>query len=182
MNKNKINALIVVEGQTDIDFVSSFIDADFYKVNGSAISINDIEFIKKISKTKPIIVLTDPDYPGLKIRETINQNVKGCLNAYIEKEKSIKKGKVGVAESTKEEILKALNNLKVFDKENNKGSLTITDLYDLKLIGNYYSKELRDTLCKKLNIGYSNGKKLLFKLNALNYTKDNLKEIIENVK
>ena len=42
--------LIVVEGKTDIAFLSSFIDADFYSVNGSAVSEKDIQFIKEYIK------------------------------------------------------------------------------------------------------------------------------------
>jgi 5S rRNA maturation endonuclease (ribonuclease M5) len=46
---NRIEDLIVVEGKTDIDFLSSFIDADFYSVNGSAVNEKDIDFLKNIS-------------------------------------------------------------------------------------------------------------------------------------
>jgi 5S rRNA maturation endonuclease (ribonuclease M5) len=35
--KNKINELIVVEGKSDITFLSSFLSADFYQVHGSAV-------------------------------------------------------------------------------------------------------------------------------------------------
>ena len=48
--------LIVVEGKTDIAFLSSFIDADFYSVNGSAVSEKDIQFIKEYIKKGEVIV------------------------------------------------------------------------------------------------------------------------------
>lgn len=54
MNKLHLNELIVVEGKTDIDFLSSFIEADFYSVNGSAISSKDISFLKEIEKIDPL--------------------------------------------------------------------------------------------------------------------------------
>ena len=60
---DKIKELIVVEGKTDIDFLSSFLNADFYQVGGSAIDKDDIDFLKKANAERGIIVLTDPDYP-----------------------------------------------------------------------------------------------------------------------
>ena len=42
-----VKTLIVVEGKTDIDFLSTFLDYDFYSVNGSAVSDKDIVFIKE---------------------------------------------------------------------------------------------------------------------------------------
>ena len=44
------NTLIVVEGKTDIAYLSSFINADFYSVNGSAVSESDVDFIKEYLK------------------------------------------------------------------------------------------------------------------------------------
>ncbi len=182
--KRKIDALIVVEGKTDIDFLSSFLDANFYSVNGSAISPNDLNFLMKVSKKNKIIVLTDPDYPGMRIRNIINSKItKNIYNAYVRKEFSIKKHKVGVAESTIEEVNKALDNLVEFTSSNLlKSNLTLNDLYELKLVGNENSKKYREILEKKLHIGYSNGKQLLNKLKMLNVDKKEIMEILKNVK
>ncbi|MCI5542907.1 MAG: toprim domain-containing protein, partial [Mollicutes bacterium] len=98
MKLNLNNSLIVVEGTTDKNYLSSFIDSSFYIVNGSAITSKDLEFIKLASKNKQIIILTDPDFPGMQIRNKINNYVKGCYNAFVKKELSIKNHKVGVAE------------------------------------------------------------------------------------
>ena len=178
MEKLKINGLIVVEGKTDIDFLSSFIDASFYSVNGSAVNDEDLKFIKKIKEKTNVIVLTDPDYPGLKIRNYLNENIDDLFNAYVRKEVSIKKGKVGVAESTKEEITSSLSNLKLYKKDV-KSNLELIDLYDLNLIGKE-SSENRSKLVNNLHIGYSNGKQLLKKLRMLGINKDELTEIIRN--
>ena len=80
------NTLIVVEGKTDIAYLSSFIDADFYSVNGSAVSESDVNFIKEYLKKGDVIVLTDPDFPGKKIRNYLNQQIEGLKNAYVRKE------------------------------------------------------------------------------------------------
>ena len=172
----KIKELIVVEGKTDICFLSSFLDADFYSVNGSAVSNKDIEFLKQINKKRGLIILTDPDYPGLKIRNYINSKIADCKNAYVNKENCIKNGKVGVAESTIEEINKSLENLITFT--NQKNTITKIELYELNLVGKSESKDLRIQLCNKLKIGFSNSNSLLKKLNALGYTKSDIEEVL----
>ena len=181
MNKLHLNELIVVEGKTDIDFLSSFIEADFYSVNGSAIYSKDISFLKEIEKNRPIIILTDPDFPGKKIREILNSNLTNVYNAYVRKEFAIKNHKVGVAESTINEVLLALNNLKKFETNVN-SDLTMNDLYELNLNGSKNSKQLRRTICDYLHIEYLNATQLLKKLKMLGLNKNDLMEIIKNAK
>ncbi|MFA6755519.1 MAG: ribonuclease M5 [Bacilli bacterium] len=172
-----IKEMIVVEGKTDIDFLSTFLDADFYSVNGSAVSKEDIDYLKKVNEIRGIIVLTDPDYPGLQIRNKIKKNIPTAKHAFVSKEKSIKHHKVGVAESTKEEVNKALKNLITFVDKSQK-DIKISDLYEFGLCGKSDSSLKRHYLCDKLNIGYSNGKSLCEKLNSIKITKKEIKDII----
>lgn len=179
--KTKLNCIIVVEGKSDIDYLSSFIDATFYKVNGSAVSKEDIEFIKNAKKHHDIVVLTDPDYPGKKIRNYINDQIPGLKNAYVRKEFSIKKHKVGVAECDKEEILYALENFIVLDKKVNQETITMSDLFSLGLVGQNNSSELRKIVDEKYHLGHNNAKSICKKLNLLGITKNELEELL-NVK
>lgn len=173
---NKISELIVVEGKTDIDFLSTFIDADFYAVGGSAVSEKDVEFLRKIKENRDIIILTDPDFPGEKIRSYLNSQIDGLKNAFVRKEVSIKKGKVGVAESTKEEIESALKSLISWKKVDFNGVFTQNDLYLMGFYGQVNSSELRKKVCDKYHLGHSNGKMFLKKINLLKLTKEDLME------
>lgn len=177
----KINELIVVEGKSDIDFLSSFLDADFYQVHGSAVSNEDIDFLSKANESRGIIILTDPDFPGLQIRKKIKEKIPNAKEAFVRKEVSIKHHKVGVAESTKEEVLTALNNVISFSKEDENGNLKNIDLIELGLSGSENSVLLRKQVCDKLHIGFSNSKNLLLKLNSLNLSKEDLYEIIKGL-
>ncbi len=48
-----------------------------------------------LNKVEALSVLTDPDFPGDKIRSTITEHVKGVKHAYIDREKAKnKKGKL----------------------------------------------------------------------------------------
>ena len=175
---NRIEDLIVVEGKTDIDFLSSFIDADFYSVNGSAVNEKDLNFLKNVAKQRGIIVLTDPDFPGEKIRNYLNENIPNLKNAYVKKENSIKNHKVGVAESTKDEVLNALKNVVIYNKEKKNNYLTYIDLYELELVGAKNSKKLRKIVDDYYHTGKSNGKALLKKLNYLSVKKEELEKLL----
>lgn len=175
--KKIVDGIIVVEGKSDVAFLSSFIDAEFVITNGSEISHDTISYLKERSKNTKIIVLTDPDYPGLKIRNKITENIENVNHAYIDKEKAIKHHKVGVAESNQKEIIKALDNLFV-EKKNDYSSISYDELYELGLVGRDDSFLKRDKLSKQLHLGFNNAKNLLKKLNILGIDKSKIEEII----
>lgn len=175
--KKKIDGIIVVEGKSDVAFLNEFLDAEFVITNGSEISKETIDYLKKVSVNRHIFVLTDPDSPGKRIRDVLDQNIKNLCHCFVRKEQSIKHGKVGVAESNKEEILSALENY--FEvKENKKGSLTMSDLYALKLVGEPDSFERRKIISEKLHLGFCNAKTFLKRLNNNVITIEELKELL----
>jgi ribonuclease M5 len=175
MKKLKTSSVIVVEGKTDKDLIQSFLDVDVVTTNGSEVSRETINYIKEIAKKRTVIVLTDPDAPGKRIRDMINQAVPEVLNAFVPKEKSIKRHKVGVAESSKEVIMEALENL-IPSTPSPSSDLTMGDLYDLGLIGNQNASIQRKKYEEKYHLGHTNAKTMLSRLRALGLTKDDLEE------
>ena len=61
-------------------------------------------------KTRKVIVLTDPDFPGLQIRNKISQEVEGVYHAYVDRKKASNGKKLGVAECEIEELKNAISN------------------------------------------------------------------------
>lgn len=173
----KIDGVIVVEGKTDVAFLSSFIDAEFVTTNGSEISRDTIEYLKNVSKFKNIYVLTDPDYPGERIRHILDQEIPNLNHCFVKKENSIKHGKVGVAESNKEEVKKAFKTAIKMDNDA-KGNLTMNDLIKLGLSGSNESKEMRESVCNKLHLGHCNAKTFLNRLNYCGISIEELKEAL----
>lgn len=171
-------AIIVVEGATDQAFISSFLDADFVITNGSEVSRETIEYIKNAHKSRDIVVLTDPDSPGKRIRDILDREIPGLFHAFVPKEHSIKHHKVGVAESTKEDVLAALANL-VPSSARPDATLTFADLDELGLMNGEKSVNLRKKIGNEFHIGYCNGKTLLKRANALGLTKEDLKEALK---
>ena len=174
----KINEIIVVEGKSDKQFLETFLNADILTCNGSAIDGFDKNYLIELSKTRGVIILTDPDYPGQRIRNEISSYLPVCKHAFVRKVNSIKRHKVGVAEASKEEVLFALENVVTFD-ESKKGSLNETDMMLLKLSG-LDSSANKEKVIKHFNIGHCNSKTLLKRLNLLNVSKETLEAILND--
>ncbi|MEG1565545.1 MAG: ribonuclease M5 [Bacilli bacterium] len=181
MSKYVINAVLIVEGTSDVNYLSSFIDAEFIITNGSEVSQKTINTIKTLSQNHDIIVFTDPDGPGKRIRDIITQNVPQAKHAFVKKELSIKGKKVGVAECQKSEVLRALNEIKTFDFSPKNGTITLQNMYQFDLTGSD-AKRRRNYVSEKLGIDEVNVKTLCKRLNQLNVTLDELATIMKGYK
>ena len=180
MKKTPFLAVLVVEGATDKALIASFLDCEIVTVNGSAVSRETLDYLQEAAKTRPIVILTDPDYPGKRIRDLVANAVPSAKHAFITKEKAIKHHKVGVAESDKATILQALENL-VPASATNESDLMYADLLELGLVGPD-SVAKREALEAKLHLGYGNGKTLLRRLKACGYTKQQIEEVLNGSK
>ena len=89
MEKLFVDGVIVVEGKSDVTFLQEFVDAIFVTTNGSEISKETIEYIKELKKNNRVIVLTDPDSPGNRIRNILNEQIDGLEHAFVDKKVSI---------------------------------------------------------------------------------------------
>ena len=96
----KIKEVIVVEGHHDTNVLKQYFDCETIETNGLSLSLETIELIREAKEKYGVIIFTDPDHPGEKIRAKINEQIKGCKNAYIEKNKAKTSRKVGVEHAT----------------------------------------------------------------------------------
>ncbi len=173
--KTKINGILVVEGKSDVAFLSQFIDAEFVTTNGSEISLKTIEYLKNCRENRDIFILTDPDSPGKRIRDVLDAEIPNLKHCFVAKEKSIKHNKVGVAESTQEEVLNALKNYIVNSKDPI-GNIQMSDLVALDLVGSVDSNAKREKISEKFHLGFCNAKTFLKRINNCGITLEELKE------
>jgi ribonuclease M5 len=173
-----LNALIVVEGVKDVQKLTPLIDADFVTTNGSALSTDVIAFIRQAkTKGREVIVFTDPDFPGEKIRQTLERAIPGLTHAFVEKKFAISHGKVGVAEATPSAIIKALSE-KLTPHPKTSGTLTMQDLAHLGFVGDQHASILRAKTNQHFHLGPCNVKTMLKRLNVLGIRYDELKAIL----
>lgn len=166
----KINEIIVVEGKDDTTRVKMAVECDTIETNGSAINDETIEAIQYAAEVRGVIVLTDPDYPGNKIRKTIEQRVPTAKHAFIDAAIARnKRGKVGIEHAPVEAIRDALLSMSSpFEHDSETVSKAL--LVDLGLIMGPHAATKRKDLCRHLRIGYCNGKQLFHRLNAFGIT------------
>ena len=173
MNKKYIPGVIIVEGSHDVSKISLCYDSVFVITNGYDIPEPEIRFIKTLVNNTQIIVLTDKDEAGKKIRERINEIRKDTINIEIEAPTSSKKK--GVAECNIKDIEKALDKY-VSNKPNERNY----GLYSLGLIGKEKSKELRKKISDKFNLGLVNKNNMIKRLNLLDIDEQKLIEEIKH--
>lgn len=175
----KIQEIIVVEGRDDTTAINRAVEADTIETNGSAVNQATIEKVKRAQETRGVIIFTDPDYPGEKIRKTIAGQVPGCKHAFLPKEAAMaKRGRgVGVEHASPEAIREALKHAQVM-RETIIEEITQDDLITAGLIGGSGAKERRVHLGKLLKIGYTNGKQLYKRLMMFQISKQEFAEAL----
>ncbi|MCR3761396.1 ribonuclease M5 [Clostridium felsineum] len=168
-----IKEVIVVEGRDDITAVKRAVEAEIIAVGGFGINSKVISKIKEAQKRKGVIVFTDPDFAGEKIRSIISKRVKGIKHARISQSEGTKDGDIGVENASPESIIRALKHAKCeIQKKTNE--FTVEDMIFFKLVGDPDSKKRRDLVGNELGIGYSNGAQFLSRLNNFGISKEEL--------
>lgn len=172
----KIKEIVVVEGKSDTALLKKLFEVDTIETHGLALDKKTLELIKQANESRGIIVLTDPDFPGKKIRDQIQAVVPNCKHAFVSKENARGKKKLGIAEAKKEAVIAALENMVSFDNE--RQSITWNEFISLDIIGN---KKRRILVYDLFNLGYGNVKTLFKRLNMVGISKaDILKKIDEH--
>ncbi|MGO2686654.1 MAG: toprim domain-containing protein, partial [Enterococcus italicus] len=73
--KERIAEIVVVEGKDDTRRLQEVLDVDTIETIGSAINDAILARIAHAQETRGVIVFTDPDYSGEKIRKTIMADI-----------------------------------------------------------------------------------------------------------
>lgn len=173
----RIKEFIVVEGKSDSVKIKQAVDADTIETNGSAVSKETIQLLRHAHEKRGIIVLTDPDYAGQRIRHIITEAIPTCKHAFLPKAQALPKqtGKsVGIEHATVEAIRKALKNIyeqHLDETQQLSEQVTKNDLIHYGLIGQPQSSAKRKVLGEILRIGKVNGKQLLKRLTMFHITK-----------
>lgn len=183
MTKLKIEEIIVVEGKDDTRRLQEVVEADTIETIGSAINDEILEQIEHAQETRGVIVFTDPDFPGEKIRKTIMEYVPQAKHAFLPREQARpkRKGSLGVEHASNQAILEALEKVvtPVFSDE--EPEIPRQLLLSYGLIAGEKAKEKREKLGDELRIGYTNGKQLPKRLKMFRITVEEFEEAMKKV-
>ncbi len=163
----KIDRVVIVEGRYDKIKLSSVIDGIIIETDGFGIFNNKEKqkLIRKLAETKGLLILTDSDSAGFKIRSFIRGIVPAeqIKHAYIpdifgkEKRKAepSKEGKLGVEGVKVQVIIDALEKAGILCEEieeTERREITKLDLYEDGLSGKPDSDALRKKFLKHLDL------------------------------
>lgn len=178
----RLNIPVVVEGKYDRQRLSELIDGPILETGGFTIfrDPDKLSMLRALARKTGIIVLTDSDAAGFKIRHYIRSAISDgtIIDVYIpdiygkERRKAApsKEGKLGVEGMDHETLLRCLTRAGVLAREvpRRREPITKTDLFLLGLSGTDGAAERRAVLLKELGFPeLMTTKALLPVLNAL---------------
>ncbi|UQS84984.1 ribonuclease M5 [Apilactobacillus apisilvae] len=180
----KIKEVIVVEGKDDTKRIKRAVNADTIETQGSAIEPETLSLIKKASRKRGVIIFTDPDFSGERIRRIVSEAVPDAKHAFVARKKSTptkSDGSLGVEHASIETIRESLKDVYTSD---NASSIDIShdDLEGARLINDERAKIRRTEFCNILKIGYVNGKQLPKRLNMFGISKKQFLDAVKKIK
>ncbi|WEV40082.1 ribonuclease M5 [Lactobacillus sp. ESL0681] len=182
--KKHFNAVVVVEGKDDTIRLKQFFPGiETIETNGSDVPEEVLTELKALAPKREIIVFTDPDLNGERIRRIVTQAVPSAKQAFITRKEGVpqKRGNsLGVEHASKEVLTKALRDL--HEAKVTPSDLTREDYARLGLASGANSRKLREQVGVKLRIGYGNAKQFYKRLQTFGITLAELKQAIEEIK
>lgn len=174
---DKIKEVIVVEGKDDVAAVKRAVDAELIITSGFGLNSRIYKQIDMAYKRCGIIILTDPDFTGEKIRETLTKRFPKAKHCFLPRAEATKGDNVGIENASPESIREALSKVKtatiseaaIFSK---------IDLIRHDLEGNPSASDRRNELGKYLGIGYGNAKQFLSRLNRYGVSREEFDEAL----
>jgi ribonuclease M5 len=170
-----IREVIVVEGKDDTTAVQRAVSADTIETGGSAIGEDVLRRIELAQARRGVIILTDPDAPGERIRKLVAERVPGCKHAFLTKDEARGRRGIGVEHASDAAIQRALEGVRSPDSDTGVlGEIEWSDLLNTGLIVHASSARRRERMGELLGIGYANGKQfykrcLMFRITRLEF-------------
>ncbi|MFC4075555.1 ribonuclease M5 [Salinithrix halophila] len=177
----KIREVIVVEGKKDTAAVQRAVNADTLETRGSAIGSDKVAEVRRAAEKRGVIILTDPDGAGERIRRILSREVPGCKQAFIPREEARGPKGVGVEYARPESIRRALEEART-EEEAGEPSVSWADYLEAGLAGGAESRRRREKVALALGIGYANGRQFYRRLHLLRITGEEFEEALRRAR
>ena len=165
-----LKEVLVVEGKMDTVAIRRALEADTIETGGFTLAPYTLRQIEAAYQKRGIIILTDPDGAGERIRRFLTERFPEAGQAFIPKIKATANNDVGVEQAQPEAILAALAKVRHHDYRP-QVEFTHMDLFRYDLNGSPQAAARRDALGAELGIGYGNAKRFLERLNHYGVTR-----------
>lgn len=176
MERLSIAEVIVVEGKNDTARLKRFFDCDTVETDGGRLRPETLDLIRQAAKTRGVIVFTDPDGPGERLRRKIMEALPEAGQAFVPKEKARTTKKVGIEHASREDLEAALSACVTFTHRQ-ADTLSWSEYLDLGLNGN---RKKREAVCRLLHMGPCNAKTCFRRMNLLGITKEEAERLMQD--
>ena len=169
--KDMLKEVLVVEGKMDVVAVRKALDADCIVTGGFSLGRRALADIEAAYKRRGIIILTDPDSAGERIRRFLAKRFPEAGHAFIPKEEATAHDDIGVEQASPESIRRALAKVRtctIAPRE----VFTSCDLLLAGLSGGEDASRRRARLGERLGIGWANARTFCKRLNSYGVTRE----------
>lgn len=166
-----IKEVLVVEGKMDVVAIDKAVEADCIITEGFNLKPRTLKNIEQAYKKRGIIILTDPDSAGERIRKYLTRRFPEAKHAFIPVEDATDNNDIGVEQAKPDAIRKALEKVRTLDWEPT-NNFSGADLIINNLSGTAHAGARRARLGTLLGLGFANAKTFLKRLNHYGVTKE----------
>lgn len=159
-----IQEVLVVEGKQDVAAIRRAVEADCIITEGFTLKAHALENIRHAYEKRGIIILTDPDGAGERIRRFLTERFPAAKHAFIPRDEATANDDVGVEQASPESIRRALEKARCCQAQPEE-VFAAADLQAAALSGCPASAARRAALGAALGVGYANAKTFLRRLN-----------------
>lgn len=175
-----LKEVLVVEGKMDTVAIHKALEADTIETGGFNLAPHTLRQIQAAYEKRGIIILTDPDGAGERIRRFLTERFPDAGQAFVPKAQATAHHDVGIEQAQPEAILAALAKVRHSSYEPAE-TFTMRDMYAHGLMGGTEATKLRDRLGAELGIGYGNAKRFLERLNRYNVTREEFEAAVNKL-
>ncbi len=166
-----LKEVLVVEGKMDTAAIKKALVVETIYSGGFSLSPYTLEIIAAAYEKRGIIILTDPDGAGERIRRYLTERFPDAGQAFIPKIDATANNDVGVEQAQPQAILKALSKVRHHEFEP-EARFSMQDMFDCGLSGAGAAAARRAQLGAELGIGYGNAKQFLQRLNSYGVSRE----------
>lgn len=175
-----LKEVLIVEGKMDTVAVRRALDCETIETGGFALRPDTLRQIQAAYEKRGIIILTDPDGAGERIRRYLTERFPEAGQAFVPKKEARVPGDVGIEQAKPEAIREALEKTR-YHRHQPREEFTIRDLWENGLSGGEAAGQKRDRLGAELGIGYGTVKKFLRRLNTYGVTREEFERALEKI-
>ncbi len=175
-----IKEVLVVEGKMDVAAINRAVDADCIITGGFTLNRRTLSNISAAYEKRGIIILTDPDSAGERIRKFLSAKFPNAKHAYVPRLEATANNDIGIEQASADSIRTALAKVHTLEI-NPREEFTAAEMVDYGLAGGEKSSMLRDKVGAILGIGYGNVKTFIKRLNSYGITRAEFLDAVNQV-